>query len=88
MSALNLGAPPAGGSVDMKLDWIIRGMKQIELHLKANDVTLTTDAFQLTDRDALTPLRTLDQTAATAAEVRQFLSTLIYDLNRRGSKGI
>lgn len=88
MTTLNLGAPPAGANDKATLNWIVRSIKAIEQHLKASDVSLTTDAFQLTDRDALVPLRTLDETAASTSDVRQFLATLIYDLNRRGSKGI
>jgi len=86
MSYLNIGSPP-GGNPQAQIDWLVQAVFAIQRAIIANDpATTIMHGFQLNDRNALTPVRTLDETGATLADVRTVLATVIDDFNALGTK--
>ena len=85
--SVNIGDPPAGPKTPFEV-WVQRALHALAQDSRNTDVSVVTDAFTLNDRDALVELYELDETAATAAEVRQVLATFIAAFSKRGQKGL
>ena len=82
MSGVNFGPAPSG-TVEQKVDWLIASLRKIEIFSNQIDAMKIADAFTVSN---VTGTRIIDAAAATAAEVRDALATLLGDLKSRGSK--
>lgn len=71
------------GSLEQKFSWLHQQLREVETASRENDAVLLANNFVITG--AYTPRRTIDATAATLTEVREFLATFIDDLKRGGS---
>lgn len=80
MKPLFLGPPPQGGTVDMKLDWCMRALMQIEMATQADPLAIA-DTFTVTTPTAK---HALDVSTATTLDVAKVLGTLLLDMRRRG----
>lgn len=87
MSTLNIGSPPEG-SADKKIAWIVQALYQMQRHIVSTSPSVVIDAFELTNPDLVVETRTLDETGATATDVRNVLATLLKDFRTRGPKGV
>lgn len=82
ISATNVPAPNA--PVDVKLNWCIQMITAI-CQASQRPTEQVYDAFQITNVPN-PPVRALNVTTATAADVAKVLGTLINDHHRRGPK--
>ena len=82
MSGLSFGPAPRG-TVEQKVDWLIVCMRKLETFSNQIDAMKIADGFVVSN---VTGTRTIDASAATAAQVRDVLATLLSDLKSRGSK--
>lgn len=78
----NFGSPP-GSERTPTVQWIERALRQIET---ASQEDLATVFDEYGHTGTLTPTRTIDLAAPTAANVAAVLATLVADIKQRGSK--
>jgi hypothetical protein len=72
-----------GMPVHDQINWLHQAAQQIAAASKENDIVQVSNNFLITG--AYTPRRTIDVTAATLAELREFVSTLVDDFKKGGS---
>ena len=81
MRRVYLGTPISEETQNV-LQWLTEAMAEVE-RASQDDATEVFDAYTVTN---FTETRTLDATAATLANVANFLCTLLDDLKNRGTK--
>lgn len=69
--------------MEQKFNWLHQQLREIEKASRENDPVTLANNFVITG--AYTPRRTIDATAATLTELREFVATFIDDLKRGGS---
>ena len=74
------GTPQAG----READWLMDAIREIESASADADIGELADAYSIAHAPT-TPVRSLDCATATLANVRDFLGTLITDLQKRGT---
>lgn len=73
---------PLGDEMQYLLEWVSAALREIEM-ASQDDVAALFDAYTVTN---FTETRTLDATAATLANVANFICTLVDDWKNRGTK--
>jgi hypothetical protein len=82
MRPVILGSP-VGGTIEDKVEWLVRAMYKIEVASQDIDALTIADNFTVTN---LTEDRDFDADSTTLAEVADVLGTLLQDMKDRGSK--
>lgn len=79
MKRLSLGNPLPGGGFER---WATEALREIE-RASAEDVEAVLSEFTVSN---ITETRTLDASAATLDDLRNFVATMVDDIQKRGQK--
>lgn len=83
LRALNLGMPPPTNlGMEARINWLVSSMVKLDRWTQENPASVA-KGFDVTNP---TVNRDLDVSAATLAEVRQVLGTLLSDIAQGGAK--
>jgi hypothetical protein len=83
MRPVSLGPLPPAASIDEKLNWIIRSLREIE-NASAEDAIAVADSYGA--NSTFTPTRQLNVTSPTTANIAVVLASFFADLRKRGVK--
>lgn len=84
---LTLGTPPMSGTMEQKMEYVLRALKKIDTasyDINAFDVFDGWTVDNLTNNDA----RLFDADTVTVAELADVVGTIIADMKKRGAKRV